>query len=151
MVYYYKRPGDWLWRRLNTSSIAGAARGHRVGSDWRYRVEGDSTEHTLAELIEIERIATQHASSTPSDPSLLAPDATWGYITVALCCAALALLVIIPAQTGHSGGKLTLAGFIFIGMSYGVRQISSAKAWKRRHLPHRRPNQALQPTADWRK
>jgi hypothetical protein len=139
MLYYYKRPGDWLWRQLHTDSITAAARGYRVGSDWRYRVEGDSTDRTLAELIEMERVAREGASHTPpDDPSFVAPDGTWGYITVALCIAALALLAVIPAQSGHSSDKLMLVAFTLIWMSYGVGKISAAKAWKRRHPPHQK-------------
>jgi hypothetical protein len=147
MLYYYKRPGDWLWRQLDTDSIAAAARGHRVGTDWRYRVEGDSTNRTLAELIEMEQLAGERASHTPADPSFVAPDGTWGYITVALCTAALALLAVIPAQSGHSSDKLILVALALIWISYGVQQISAANAWKRRHPPYKGPNQTLQPTA----
>jgi hypothetical protein len=135
MLYYYKRPGDWFWRQLDTDSIAAAVRGHRVGADWRYRVEGDSTNRTLAELIEMEQLADEHASHTPADRSFTAPDGTWGYITVTLCIAALVLLIVIPAQSGHSSDKLMLVAFVLIWMSYGVRQISRANAWKRQHPP----------------
>ncbi len=139
MLYYYKRPGDWVWRQLNTDSITAAAHGHRVGSDWRYRVEGDSTDRSLAELIEMERVARERVSHTrPTDSSLIAPDGTWGYITVMLCITALALLAVVPAQSGHSSDKLILVAFALIGMSYGVRKISAAKAWKRRHPPHQK-------------
>ena len=147
MLYYYKRPGDSLWRQLNTDSIEAAARGHRAGVDWRYRLEGDPTNRTLAELIQMERVAREHESHTsPVDPSFTAPEATWGYITVMLCCAALAFLAIVPAQPGHSSGKVTMAAFVLIWMSYGVHLISAARTWKRRHPPHQKPNQSLQPT-----
>src|SRR5262249_23475794 len=76
MRYHYKRPGDWLWKSLDTPSIAKSAAGHRLGPDWRYRIEGDSTDRTLAELIEMDRITHDRADSTPTDPSLLGPDAT---------------------------------------------------------------------------
>jgi hypothetical protein len=148
MLYYYKRPGDWLWRHLETNSIEAAALGHRAGNEWRYRIEGDSTNRSLTQLIEMERVAREHESHTPPvDPSFTSPDATWGYITVALCCAALAFLILVPSQQPHSSGKFWLSGMVLIWMSYGVQKISAAKAWKRRHQPHERPNQSLQPTA----
>jgi len=147
MIYYYKRPGDWFWRRLDAASVEAAARGLRVGGDWRYRVEGDSTNRTLAELIDMERLAHERVSHTHSDPSFTAPDATWGYISVALCCAALALIIIVPSQHSHSSGKFGEAGMVLIWMSYAIQKISVAKAWKRRHQPRQRPNQSLQPTA----
>ena len=124
MLYYYKRPGDWLWRQLDIDSIAAAARGHRVGADWRYRVEGDSTSRTLAELLEMEQLAREAASHTPADPSFVAPDGIWGYITVALCIAALALLALIPAQSGHSSDKLILVAFALIWMSYEFSELA---------------------------
>ena len=148
MLYYYKRPDDWLWRELHTDSIAAAARGHRAGLDWRYRVEGDSSNRTLAELMEMERVARERAShAQPVDPSFTAPDATWGYITIVLCWAALAFIIIVPSQQPHSGSKFWLSGMVLVWMSYGVHLISAAKAWKRRHRPHEGPNQTLQPTA----
>jgi hypothetical protein len=150
MRYYYKRPGDWLWRQLDTDSIEAAVRGHRAGLDWRYRVEGDSTNHTLGELIEMERVAGEHERHTTAvDPSFTAPDATWGYITIVLCCAALAFLIIVPSQQPHSGTKLWLSGMVLVWMSYGVHLITAAKAWKRRHPPHR-PNQTLERTGSRR-
>jgi hypothetical protein len=147
MLYYYKRPGDWFWRSLDIASIEAAARGHRVGGDWRYRVEGDSTNRTLAELIDMERLARERISHTPSDPSFTAPDATWGYITVALCFAALTFLMVVPSQQPQSGGKFLLTGMVLIWMSYGIQKISAARAWKRCHRPHPKPNQSLEPTA----
>jgi hypothetical protein len=95
----------------------------------------------------MERLAHEGASHAPADLSFVAPDGTWGYITVALCIAALALLAVIPAQSGHSSDKLMLVAFALIWMSYGVQQISAANAWKRRHPREKGPNQTLQPTA----
>jgi hypothetical protein len=86
----------------------------------------------------MERVAHEHASHTPPlDPSFTAPDATWGYITVALCSAALAFLILVPSQQPHSGSKFWLSGVVLIWMSPDVQKISAAKAWKRRHRPRK--------------
>src|SRR5436309_2895045 len=55
MPYYYKRPQDWLWHRHETSSLAEDVASGRLRPDWRYRVEGDPQERSLAELLGAER------------------------------------------------------------------------------------------------
>jgi hypothetical protein len=137
-LYHYKRPGDWFWRQIDTESIAATARTYGLGNDWRYRVEGDSTNRTLAELVEMERLDKEHSDHAPVEPSFTAPDGRWGYITVVLCCAALTLILLVPSQQPHSSGKFYLSGAVLIWMSHGIRQISAARAWKRRHLPRRK-------------
>jgi hypothetical protein len=68
------------------------------------------------------------------EAEFLAPDGTLGIIVVVLSLAGLVVLFLVPAREGAPpGGKLSLAGFALIFLSYGVRLISQARAWKRRH------------------
>ena len=66
MSYYYKRPGDWLWRPHETSSLVEDVRAGRLSAGWRYRVEGDTEERTLSELLEAEQ-ARQARPLTPAE------------------------------------------------------------------------------------
>lgn len=71
--YYYKRPGDWLWRPHETSSLAVDVRSGRISANWKYRVAGDADEHSLAELLEAEH-AHRIRPRTPAEKQMLAPD-----------------------------------------------------------------------------
>src|ERR1044071_103764 len=112
MRCHYKRPGDWLWRRLNTNSIETAARERRAGVDWRYRIEGDSTNRTLADLIEMERSVHERASSRTTGPSVIRPDAIWGYIELTLSSSLLAFALFVSGRADadpHAKYSLTSA------------------------------------------
>ena len=142
MPYYYKRPGDWLWHPHDTSSLAEDVRCGRLSPDWRYRVEGDTEEHSLAELLEAER-AREDRPVTPGAEEAAAPDGTWGVIVVVACSLLLLFVIVMPAREGASAsGKLYPAGFALIGMSWGIRQIQASRAWKGRHRS--RPGQTRQ-------
>jgi len=54
MRYHYKKPGDWLWTPYTTESLAADAESGRVGTDWRFRPEGGSTDYTLVEALQSE-------------------------------------------------------------------------------------------------
>ena len=135
MPYHYKRPGDWLWRPHDTSSLAEDVRCGRLRAEWRYRIDGDPHEHSLAELLDAER-ARQSRPLTPADEQMLAPDGTWGFIVVAGCAILLAVVVFVPSREGGSGsGKFYLGGFALMWMAWGVQQIRASRAWKAQHPP----------------
>ena len=148
MPYYYKRPGDWLWHPHDTSSLAEDVRCGRLSADWKYRVEGDPNEHSLAELLEAER-ARRNRPLTPTEKQMLAPDGTWGLIVVVACLLLLLFVIVVPVREGASGsGKFYLAGFALVWMSWGIRLIHVSRAWKARHRP--RPNHAMERTSQTR-
>ena len=145
MPYYYKRPDDWLWHPHETRSLADDVRCGRLRPEWRYRVEGDAEEHTLAELLEAERVR-QSRPLTRAQRESLAPDGTWGTIVVVACSLLLLFVIFVPARQGASGsGKFYLAGFALIGMSWGIRLIQASRKWKARHRS--RPNHAMERTS----
>ena len=68
MPYYYKRPGDWLWKAHETDSLAEDLRSGKLHEAWRYRLEGDTKEHTLAELLEAERVRKSRPLTPAEEP-----------------------------------------------------------------------------------
>ena len=146
MSYYYKRPGDWLWKRHETGSLAEDVRRGVLRPDWRYRVDGDTGEHPLAELLEAER-ARQSRRLTAAEQEMTAPDGTWGFIVVFACTLLLLFVFFVPSREETSGsGKFYLAGLALVWMGWGVQQIRAARAWRAHH--RQRPNHAMERTAD---
>jgi hypothetical protein len=146
MPYYYKRPGDWLWKPHETDSLAEDFRSGRLHADWRYRVEGDAEEHSLAELLEAER-ARQSRRLTPAEEEMTAPDGTWGTLVVVACSLVVLFVVFVPAREGASGSaKFSVAGFALIWMGWGIQQIRASRTWKAQH--RQRPNRTMERTAD---
>ena len=79
---------------------------------------------------------SKHVS--PKETELLAPDGTWGIMVVVICVAILAFLFFVPSRAGASpSSKYYLAGFTLLWMSFGVRRIAAARAWKKRHRQNR--------------
>ena len=135
MPYYYKRPGDWLWKPHETESLAEDVRSGRLGPDWKYRIEGESEVRSLEELLEAERVR-QSRRLTPDEMCMLAPDATWGWIVVVGSALMLAVLLFVPLREGSTRAyKFYLAGLALIWMSSGIWRIRANKAWKSRHRP----------------
>lgn len=134
MLYYYKRPGDWLWTPHETASLADDAARRRVAPDWRYRVSGDAEVYSLADLLEKERanMPKDPGARSQAEAELLAPDGTWGLLTVIMCGALLAFAIFVPARDGASpGSKWFLVAIILPWLGRGIAQIKAARAWKR--------------------
>jgi hypothetical protein len=135
MLYHYKRPGDWLWTARDTVSLAGDVASGHLKHDWRYRVDGDPQVHTLADLLEKEhaRALKYGAHRTEAEEALLAPDGTWGVITVIICCAVLAFVLFVPARPGGSpSSKWFVVAIALTWMGRGIALISAARDWKKR-------------------
>lgn len=132
MPYFYKRPGDWLWHPHETDSLAEDVESGRLQADWRYRLEGNSKEYKLAELLEAERVQ-QSRVPTPAEEELTAPDGTWGMIVVVAASLFLLFLLLVPVRQGAGGSKLYLAGFALVGLGRGIEQIRASRAWKAQH------------------
>jgi hypothetical protein len=133
VLYHYKRPDDWLWTPWETSSLEEDARSGNLHPDWRFRIDGDSQDYTLAELIEKERASKPVKAPDAAEAELLAPDGTWGVIIVVLSLAYISLLLFVPTQKGSSGLRFTLVGLALVWMGSGIRKIKAARAWKRHH------------------
>jgi hypothetical protein len=144
MPYYYKRPGDWLWKPHETDSLAEDVSRGRLRADWQYRVEGDDEEHSLAELLEAERVRKSRPL-TPTEEEMTAPDGAWGWIVVVACSLLLLLVIFVPARQGASGsGKFYLGAIALFWLGWGIQQIRAAREWRAHHRP--RPNHAMQRT-----
>src|SRR5437899_11441462 len=104
MLYHYKRPGDWLWTPLETDSLAQDVARKKLDADWKYMVENDPNVHSLAELVEMERVRAGDRVRSAADSEMLAPDGTWGLIVVVVCAAGLALVIFVPSRQGATGG-----------------------------------------------
>ena len=132
MLYYYKRPGDWLWTPFETTSLAAEVRRRKLRPEWKYRSEGEPGVHSLAELLEAER-ARQARPLTPREAEMLAPDGTWGFIIVIICCAVLAFALFVPAREGASpSSKWFVVAIALTWMGRGIALISAARDWKKR-------------------
>ena len=134
MLYYYKRPSDWLWISWETSSLEEDANDRRLKSGWRFRIDGDSEDYSLAELIEKER-ARQFTKILDSAEAFFSR-AGWqvGVTSVVLSLAYISILLFAPTQNGLSGLKFILIGTALVWLGSGIRKIKAARAWKRHHL-----------------
>jgi len=133
VLYHYKRPGDWLWTPWETSSVQEDAQIGRLESDWRFRIDGDSQDYSLAELIEKERASQSVNAPTAAEAEFLAPDGRWGVIIVLLSLAYISILLFLPTRNGSSGLRFTLVAVALVWMGSGLRKIKAARAWKRHH------------------
>ncbi len=93
MLYHYKRPGDWLWTQWETSSLQEDAHSGRLHPDWRFRIDGDSQDYSLADLIKKERANQPANTPDAAEAEFLAPDGTWGVISVILSVAYISILL----------------------------------------------------------
>ena len=134
MLYYYKRPGDWLWTPHETSSLAADIACGRVAADARYRISGEAEVYSLAEVLVKERasLPKDAGALSEAEAELLAPDGTWGVLTVIMCCAVLALVVFVPSREGASpSSKWFLVYMAVTWLGRGIAQITAAREWKR--------------------
>ena len=134
MLYYYKRPGDWLWTPHETSSFAADIPCGRVAANARYRISGEAEVYSLAEVLEKER-ATLPKDAGPrseAEAELLAPDGTLGVLIVSMSCALLAVAVVVPSrQEALPSSKWFRIGTALTLLNHGIAQITAARDWKR--------------------
>jgi outer membrane protein assembly factor BamB len=65
MRFLIKAPGAWTWETLITDSLAAEVEKGRVRPDWLVRLEGESGESTVAQLLEA--LATGDQGKAPRD------------------------------------------------------------------------------------
>jgi hypothetical protein len=135
VLYHYKRPGDWLWTQWETSSLQEDAHSGRLHPDWRFRIDGDSQDYSLADLVKKERANQPANTPDAAEAKFLAPDGTWGVISVILSVAYISILLFGTGWNELSGLRVMLLGMALGWMGWGIRKIKVARAWKRDHSP----------------
>jgi hypothetical protein len=136
MRYYYKRPDDRLWTPFDTGSLSRAVESGVVQPNWQFRIEGEATTCSLAELLERERRLQPHARRSEAEAKLLAPDGTWGIMLALLGAAFLAFALLVPLHRAtFPTSRFAFIGFGITWLVAGLRLARVARVWKRRH-PH---------------